>query len=99
MLLIDRYILARFFVNFTLLFTLLFLFAVAIDLAVALEDFVDAARIAAGDDAGTAAVLATFTRLAVSFQSPRFFQFFAYLHGLVAIGAMGFTLAQMHRHR
>ncbi len=99
MLLIDRYILARFFVNFALLFTLLFLFAVAIDLAVALEDFVDAARIAAGDDAGPAAVLAAFTRLALSFQSPRFFQFFAYLHGLVAIGAMGFTLAQMYRHR
>jgi lipopolysaccharide export system permease protein len=26
-------------------------------------------------------------------------EFYAYLHGLVAIGAMGFTLAQMYRHR
>jgi lipopolysaccharide export LptBFGC system permease protein LptF len=27
------------------------------------------------------------------------FQFYAYLHGLLAVGAMSFTLAQMYRHR
>ncbi len=97
--LIDRHILGRFLMNFALLFMLLFVFAVSIDLVLSLDKFVEAARNMAGEDAGTLAVSAEFIRLALNFQTPRFFQFYAYLHGLVAVGAMAFTLAQMHRHR
>jgi lipopolysaccharide export system permease protein len=99
MTLIDRYILGRFLANFVILLTLLFLFAVVIDLVLALDRFVEAARAAAGEEAGFSATSWSFLRLAVNFQGPRFFQFYAYLHGLVAVGAMAFTLAQMHRHR
>lgn len=99
MTLIDRYILGRFLANFVILFTLLFLFAVAIDLILALDRFIEAAQEAGGAEAGLIAFWATFARLAINFQSPRFFQFYAYLHGLVAVGAMAFTLAQMHRHK
>lgn len=99
MLLIDRYILARFLVNFVMLLTLLFIFAVAVDVILHLDDFVDAAREAAGDHAGGIHVFGSLVRLVFDFQTPHIFQFYAYLHGLVAIGAMGFTLAQMVRYR
>jgi lipopolysaccharide export LptBFGC system permease protein LptF len=97
--LIDRYILWRFLANFALLFVLLYLFATAIDLMHALDKFIEVAASAAGDEAGIVVKTLTFVKLVLDFQSPRFFQFYAYLHGLVAIGAMGFTLAQMYRHR
>jgi len=97
--LIDRYILGRFLANFVILFTLLFLFAVAIDLILALDRFVEAGEKAAGEEAGFLAQWWHFAGVAVNFQSPRLFQFYAYLHGLVAAGAMAFTLAQMHRHK
>ncbi|MEM7228252.1 MAG: LptF/LptG family permease [Planctomycetota bacterium] len=97
--LIDRYILGRFFTNFAILFVLLFFFAAAIDNILNLDEFVEAARDIEGEDAGTWEVAATLLRVTLDFQAPRFFQFFAYLHGLVAIGAMAFTLAQMFRNK
>jgi lipopolysaccharide export LptBFGC system permease protein LptF len=96
---IDRYIIRRFLGNFAILFMLLFLFAVAVDLMLALDRFVGVARTRVGDDAAFVRVLASIIGLVADFQAPRFFQFYAYLHGLVAVGAMGFTLAQMYRHR
>lgn len=99
MLLIDRYILGRFLTNFAILFGLLYVFATSIDLILNLDKFVDAARREVGDDAGSLPVLVTLLRLVVDFQAPRFFQFYGYLHGLVVIGAMAFTLAQMHHFR
>jgi lipopolysaccharide export system permease protein len=95
--LIDQYILRKFLGNFVVLFLLLFVFAAAIDLIVNLDRFVEAARKIAGDDAGSVAVSMRFLQLVFNFQGPRIFQFYAFLHGIVAVGAMGFTLAQMFR--
>lgn len=97
MLLLDRYVLGRFVANFAILFALLFLFASMIDLILALDEFVEAAKTRIGDDAGALRTAVELVRLALDFQGPRLFQFYAYLHGLVAIGAMAFTLARMHR--
>jgi len=97
MILIDRYMLGRFFVNFIILFTLLFLFAVAVDILLNLDEFVDAARGIVGDEAGTTSFVRTLVSVTIHFEAPRLFQFYAFLHGLVAIGAMAFTLAQMYR--
>lgn len=99
MLIIDRHILARFFINYAILFALLFLFAVAIDIILSLDDFVDASRKIAGEDASGARATWQLLIVIVDFELPRICQFFAYLNGLTAIGAMGFTLAQMVRHR
>lgn len=99
MLLLDRYILLRFFTNFVMLFMLVFVFAAAIDVILNLDHFVDAARAAAGEDSGTGSYLLQLFALSADYQVPRFFQFYAYLHGLAAVGAMAFTLAQMHRYR
>jgi lipopolysaccharide export LptBFGC system permease protein LptF len=99
MTLLDRHILLRFLANFVILFALLFMFAVAVDLIVALDSFVATAHRIAGPEAGAATFAITLVGLALDFEGPRLFQFYAYLHGLVAVGAMGFTLAQMHRAR
>ncbi|MCZ6837112.1 MAG: LptF/LptG family permease [Planctomycetota bacterium] len=99
MLLIDRYILGRFLANFVILFSLLFVFAIAIDLILNLDDFVEATRNAKGEDANIFVFLATLIGYILDFQAPKFFQFYLYLHGLIAIGAMAFTLAQMHRFK
>jgi lipopolysaccharide export LptBFGC system permease protein LptF len=96
--LLDRYILVRFLSNFVMLFTLLFVFAVSIDIFVQLDEFVSAAEAAV--ERGQFGNLVTALVVAVvNFHGPRVFQFYAYLLGLTAVGAMGFTLAQMHRHK
>lgn len=99
MLLIDRYILRRFLTNFVILFALLFMFAAAIDLILNLDDFVNVARRQSGEEASRLSVITRFLWLVADFELPKIFQFFAYLHGLIAVGAMGFTLAQMHKHK
>jgi len=99
LLIIDRYIVRRYVVNFAILFIALFLFATAIDLILNLDRFVDAANQATDDDATTLTRLSAFFRLAIGFEAPRVFQFYAYLHGFIAIGAMGFTLGYMHRFK
>lgn len=96
---IDRYIMGRFFVNFAILFALLFIFAISIDLILQLDRFIEAAQDQVGEDAGRVALIMEWLAVVLNFHGPRVFQFYAYLHGLVAIGAMGFTMAQMHRHR
>jgi lipopolysaccharide export LptBFGC system permease protein LptF len=96
--LLDRYILGRFLVNFAILFTLLFLFGAGIDLILNLDEFTEVARERSGE-VFTWRGFALLLGLMANFQLPRLFLFYAYMHGLVAIGAMGFTLAQMYRHR
>jgi lipopolysaccharide export LptBFGC system permease protein LptF len=78
---------------------LLFIFAIAIDLILNLDQFIEVSREVHGPEASSLQVTWTMLVLAANFQGPRLFQFYAFLHGLVAVGAMGFTLAQMHRYR
>lgn len=96
--LIDRHIAARFLWNFLVLFALLFVFAVSIDVILQLDRFLDAADSAVERGEFTSRGWALLTAI-FNFHGPRVFQFYAYLLGLVSVAAMGFTLAQMHRHR
>ena len=96
---LDRYIIIRMLMNFIILFLLLYLFAATIDVILNLEHFDEVARQRLGDDAGFFSRMLTSLGLAFNFHGPQFFQFFAYLHGLVAIGALGFTATQMSRNR
>jgi len=97
--LIHRAMLGRLLFNFVLLFACLYLFATTIDLVLNLDEFSTIARRQVGEDA------AWFTRLwqtvivAVDYEFPQLFHFFAFLHGLVAIAAVGFTCVQMARAR
>ena len=96
---IDRYIVRRFLANFFILLILLFVFAVSIDLLLELDEFVEVARDTVGPDGGFLAQLAALIGIVAHYHGPRLFQFYAYMLGLLSVGAMGFTLAQMHRHR
>ena len=95
--LLDRHIIARYLANFVLLMGLLFVFAISIDVVVQFDRFADAAR---ERTSSTGENYAFVLGLAIlDFHGPRIFQFFAFMTGLVGIGAAGFTLVQMHRTR
>jgi lipopolysaccharide export LptBFGC system permease protein LptF len=95
---LDRAIVTRFLGNFVLLFALLFVFATAIDVILQLDVYVAAADavVKRGQSSGRIAALAW---VLFQFHGPRAFQFFQFMAGLLAVGAMGFTFAQMHRAR
>lgn len=95
--LLDRHIVARYVTNFMLLLGLLFVFAISIDVVVQFDRFSDAARVRA-DETGRPHTLVLLQAI-LDFHGPRIFQFFAFMTGLVGIGAAGFTLVQMHRAR
>lgn len=102
MTLLDRYILKQFLVNFIILFSILFLFSCIIDLFVNINDFlesVDKTIESSGTSVGPFGHFNRLVSLIGSFYFPRLFQFYAFLVGLVTIGATGFTLVQLHRHR
>jgi lipopolysaccharide export LptBFGC system permease protein LptF len=99
MLLLSRYVITRFVANFVLLMALLFVFAISIDVFIQLHRFVEAAKGIRGPEVGSLTLAGEVIALIVDFQAPRIFQFYAYMHGLVAIGAIGFTLGTMHTRR
>lgn len=96
--LLDRAVAERFLSNFVLLFALLFVFAISVDVIVQAERFLDAASIAV-EEGRSASKLGAVIWILLDFHGPRVFQFYQYMLGLVSIGAMGFTFAQMHRTR
>ncbi len=97
---LDRYILRQFLLNFVLLFLLLFVFTCMIDLFLNIDRFVEAvdATVAGEGLSGLARAWAT-AWMVIDFYAPRVFQFYSFLLGIISIGAIGFTLVQMHRHR
>ncbi len=97
MILLDRHIMARFFGNFVLLFGLLFVFAIAIDVVVQFDEFMDAAEMVAERDGRWYPLV--FVEGVIDFHGPRIFQFYAFMVGLVGVAAAGFTIVQMHRNR
>ena len=95
--LLDRHIVVRYLSNFMLLFGLLFVFAISIDVVVQFDSFSDAAKARA--EATSTAYPLVLAHAILDFHAPRIFQFYAFMTGLVGIGAAGFTLVQMHRTR
>jgi len=102
MTILDRYILKFFLINFVILFSVLFIFTCIVDLFVNINGFLESAEIAAQrarEDPGRLERFGQLLLVILRFYLPRLFQFYAYLVGLVTVGAMGFTLVQLHRHR
>ena len=98
MAILDRYVVARFLWNFALLFGAIFLFGVAVDVMMNTPRFLDAAdAVIRQGRAGTRWI--AFPMVLLDFHGPRIFQFFQFMVGMVSVGAMGFTFAQMHRNR
>ncbi len=99
---LDRYILRHFIVNFIILFSVLFLFSCIVDIFVNINSFIESSREhmekTSADTSRWEEIVELLT-LIFTFYFPRLFQFFTYFVGLVTIGAMGFTLVQLDRHR
>ncbi len=91
---LTKSIVTRMTVNFVILFVLLFVLGSMIDLIVNLEEF-DKAAVTMAEGGGIFARIYAIINVAFGFEGPRVFQVYAYFHGLIAIGAMGFTAAQM----
>ena len=85
-------------INFIVLFTLFFLLGAVIDIIVNLDEF-NKIALNSSSDSSFISKAVSLLKVAVGFEGPRLFQVFAYLHGVIAIGAMGFTAANMLRSR
>lgn len=97
---LDRYILRQFALNFVLLFLLLFVFTCMIDLFLNIDRFVEAVDATVPAEGLSALGRAGATAwIVIDFYAPRAFQFYSFLLGIISIGAVGFTLVQLHRHR
>lgn len=99
---LDRYIARQYLINIGVLVLLLFCFVVVIDVSLNLARFVDLAQKqvkASGQSASGFRLFLVTTLGVVDLWWPRLLQLFNYIIGLVLIGAMGFTFAQLVRHR
>lgn len=99
---LDRYIARQYVINILVLLFLLFTFVVVIDVSLNLQRFVNIAERYLKDSGQESGGLrrALVTALFVAdLWWPRLLQLFNYVLGLVLIGAMGFTFAQLVRHR
>lgn len=100
---LDRFIARQFAFNLLVLLVLLFSFVVTVDVALNLDRFLSAAdallKRAGETNPGTIRRSLWTTILVADLWWPRLLQLFNYLAGFVLVGAMGFTLTQLVRHR
>lgn len=99
---LDRFIARQFLVNVVILLALLGAFVVAIDASLNADEFISAGRgLAAtqGREPTPLRTAAVTLLLVVDLWWPRLLHLFNFLLGVVMVGAMGFTFAQMSRHR
>lgn len=98
--LLDRYVAKQYLINVLTLIVILFSFVVAVDVAINLDRFIrTAARIDGYEDWSLVRRVLVTVLLIANLWWPRLLQLFGFMLGLVLVGAMGFTFAQMVRHR
>ena len=102
MTLIDRYIARLYLINVFTLLVILAGFVVTVDVFVNLSRFAESASEAFGAEGtkatGVRLIIGTILGVA-NIWGPRLLQLFNYLNGVVLVAAMGFTCAQLARHR
>lgn len=97
---LDRSIARQFFFNTCALLVLLFSFVVAVDVSLNIDRFLRAAeQMLEGEEPSGARKLLVAALLVADLWWPKLLQLFSYMVGLALVGAMGFTLTQMVRHR
>lgn len=97
---LDRYIARQYLFNVVALLVLLFTFVVAVDVTLNIDRFVArAGKLSQGQEASGLRRGVLTTILVFNLWGPRLLQLFTYTVGLALVGAMGFTLTQMVRHR
>ncbi|MFZ4574279.1 MAG: LptF/LptG family permease [Phycisphaerales bacterium] len=99
---LDRYISRQFIANIVLLHVVLFTFVIVVDFSLNFDEFVDIARKTPTPGGQEPSALRTgllAAALVVDLWWPRLFLLFNYLLGMMIVGGMGFTCAQMMKHR
>ncbi|MFG0325713.1 MAG: LptF/LptG family permease [Phycisphaerales bacterium JB037] len=100
--LLDRYIARQFLINVVALFAILFCFVIAVDATLNIDRFLKrAAELSAaeGSEPGSLRKFALAGLLIADLWWPKLLLLFNFMLGIVLVGAMGFTCAQMVRHR
>jgi lipopolysaccharide export system permease protein len=100
--LLDRYIARQYLTNIIALFVLLFAIIIVVDFSLQFDEYVKIAgsmHRAAGQPDTPLNNGATALYLVFDLWWPRLFLLYNFLMGLVLVGAMGFTCAQLNRHR
>lgn len=95
---LDRYISVQYLKNAAILLVILFALIITIDVSINLDRFWDIAGRELPDQGWFVRSLHT-AWLVVDFWWPRALMLYGFMIGAVMIGAMGFTCAQMSRHR
>lgn len=95
---LDRYIARQFLINAALLAVMLGAFIVAVDVSLNVDEYLHRADETSGGAAGLRRALVT-VLLVWDLWWPRLLQLLNFASGLVLVGAMSFTLAQLVRHR
>lgn len=101
MTILDRYVARQFVINLLILILIFFSFIVAVDATLNMSKFVRAAERLLGPDQSVSAPrrISVTLLLIADLWWPRLLQLFNYLIGIIMVAAMGFTCAQMVRHR
>ncbi|MDX9912298.1 MAG: LptF/LptG family permease [Phycisphaerales bacterium] len=95
---LDRAIARQYLINVVALVVILFSFIVAIDVSLNVDRFVSVAQKLGPEDGLVRRAVVTIS-LVIDFWWPRLLQLFGYMLGMVLVAGMGFTVAQMVRHR
>jgi lipopolysaccharide export system permease protein len=100
--LLDRYIARQYVINIVVLFVLLFAVIIGVDFSLNFDEYVkvaDRLNSVAGNQPSAVRNGATALYLVFDLWWPRLFLLYNALLGIILIGAMGFTCAQLNRHR
>jgi len=99
---LDRYIAKQYLLNVVVLVVILFSFIVVIDMSLHLHRFsrvADQLASADGQEPGAIRKTVVLVLLVADLWWPKLFQLFNFIIGMVLVAAMGFTCAQLVRHR
>jgi len=94
---LDRYIIRQFLMNFVLLFVVVMLLFVVVDLIVDVDEFLEAGETHKDFWYGSAALATAAT--VVDYYVPVVLLVYVFFNGLIVVGAMGFTIVGLQRHR
>ncbi|MEO1237695.1 MAG: LptF/LptG family permease [Planctomycetota bacterium] len=94
---LDRYIIKQFLTNFGILFVVVMLLFVVVDLIVDLDEFVQAGDVHRDSWFGVPLLATVMT--AVDYYVPVLILVYVFFNGLIVVGAMGFTIVGLQRHR
>jgi len=94
---LDRYIIRQFLTNFAMLFAVVMLLFIVVDFIVDVDEFVEAGEEHKDSWYGIPA-LATVGTI-VDYYTPVVLLVYVFFNGLIVVGAMGFTIVGLQRHR